>query len=48
MVVGGLIGLLSCILTMIDLSPEVRGFTLYGHTGIGVLVAFIGAFLVFE
>ena len=48
MLIGGFIGFLSCVLTMLDLFPEIRGFTLYGLTSIGVLIAFIGAYFVFE
>jgi hypothetical protein len=48
MILGGMIGLLSCVLTMVDLFPEIRSFTLYGLTSIGVLIAFIGAYFVFE
>jgi hypothetical protein len=33
---------------MLDLLPEIRSFTLYGLTSIGVFIAFIGAYFVFE
>ena len=48
MLLGGFIGFLSCVLTMLDLLPEIRSFTLYGLTSIGVFIAFIGAYFVFE
>ncbi|MEI6313103.1 MAG: hypothetical protein WCP57_12650 [Bacteroidota bacterium] len=46
--IGAFIGFLSCVLTMLDLVPELRGIALYGLTSIGVGLAFLGAYYVFE
>lgn len=48
MAIGSFIGFLSAALTMVDLWPEARGILLYGVTGLGVCLAFLGAYLVFE
>lgn len=46
--IGAFIGFLSCLFTMLDFAPEMRGFMLYGLTSIAILVVFIGLFLIFE
>lgn len=46
--IGAFFGFLSCVFTMLDLIPEMRGFMLYGLTSIGIVLIFIGLFLVFE
>jgi len=46
--VGSFIGFLSCVFSMLDLSPNMRDFMLYGLTTIGIIIAFVGLFLVFE
>jgi hypothetical protein len=46
--IGAFLGFISCVMTMLDLIPEFRGFMLYGLTGIGVTIAFIGLYLIFE
>ena len=48
MAIGAVLGFLSCLFTMLDFFPEWRGVTLYGLTTIGVGVAFLGAYFVFE
>ena len=45
---GAFIGFLSCVFTMLDLDPSLRGFMLYGLTSIGLVFIFAGLFLVFE
>ena len=46
--VGAFFGFLSCVFTMLDLIPEMRGFMLYGLTTIGIVLIFVGLFFVFE
>lgn len=46
--IGAFIGFLSCVFTMLDFAPEMRGFMLYGLTSIAIIVVFIGLFLIFE
>jgi hypothetical protein len=46
--IGAFFGFLSCIFTMLDVFPDFRGFVLYGLTSIGIVLIFIGLFLVFE
>ncbi len=46
--IGAFIVFLSCVLTMLDIVPELRGIALYGLTSIGVGLAFLGAYYVFE
>lgn len=46
--IGGFVGLIACILTIIDLIPEFRGFLMYGLTSASVLVALYGCYLVME
>ena len=45
---GGFLGLVSCVLTMLDPLPEFRGLFMYGFTGIAVSGAFYGCYLVME
>lgn len=46
--IGSVLGFLSCVFTMLDIVPELRGITLYGLTTFGVSTAFVGAYFVFE
>lgn len=46
--IGAFLGFISCVLTMLDLFPQFRGFMLYGLTGIGVTIAFVGLYMIFE
>lgn len=46
--IGSFLGFLSCVFTMLDIMPDFRHFILYGLTTIGVSIAFIGCYLVFE
>lgn len=46
--VGAFIGFLSCVFTMLDLAPELRGFMLYGLTSIALVLIFAGLYFVFE
>lgn len=48
MAIGGFVGLITCILTIIDLVPEFRGFLMYVLTSASVLVALYGCYLVME
>lgn len=48
MALGGFVGFLACVSTMLDIIPGGREFTMYGLTSLGVLVAFYGCYLVFE
>lgn len=45
---GSFLGFLSCVITMLDIMPDFRHFILYGLTTIGVSIAFIGCYFVFE
>lgn len=45
---GCCIGLLSCISTVLGLAPEYRDFTFYGLTLIGISIALVGGYFVFE
>ena len=46
--VGAFLGFLSCVFTMLDLVPELRGFMLYGLTSLALVVIFVGLYFVFE
>ncbi len=48
MAIGAFIGFLSCVLTLTEAFPQWYGFILYGLTFIGVTIAFIGLYFVFE
>ena len=48
MVIGSFLGFLSCVLTLTQVFPQYYGIILYGLTFIGVSIAFIGVYLVFE
>jgi hypothetical protein len=48
MALGGFVGFLACVSTMLDIIPGGREFTMYGLTSLGVLVAFYGCYLVFK
>ena len=45
---GGLLGLVSCIFTMLDPMPVIRGFLMYGLTSLAVVLALYGCYLVME
>ncbi|HSF90032.1 MAG TPA: hypothetical protein VLA46_11480, partial [Saprospiraceae bacterium] len=42
---GGFLGLVSCVLTMLDPLPDFRGLFMYGFTSIAVIMAFYGCYL---
>lgn len=46
--VGGFLGLVSCVLTMLDPLPDLRGVFIYGTTSVAVTMAFYGCYLVME
>jgi hypothetical protein len=48
MAIGGFVGLIACVLTIIDLVPEFRGFLMYILTSASALVALYGCYLVME
>lgn len=45
---GGFMGLVSCVLTMLDSVPALRGFFMYGLTTLAIVIALYGCRLVFE
>lgn len=48
MLIGGIVGLISCILTILDFMPSLRNLWMYGLTSLGVIIAFYGCYLVME
>jgi len=48
MFTGGFLGLVSCVLTMLDPLPEMRGVFMYGFTTVAVTMAMYGCYLVME
>lgn len=48
MALGASIGFIGCVLTMLDIIPEARDLWMYGLTTIGVIIAFLGCYLVLE
>ncbi|MBK9106622.1 MAG: hypothetical protein IPL92_19205 [Saprospiraceae bacterium] len=46
--VGGFIGFVSCVITMIDPLPDFRGLFMYGFTSIAIMMALYGCYLVME
>jgi len=46
--IGGFLGLVSCVLTMMDPLPDFRGLFMYGFTSIAVSMALYGCYLVME
>jgi len=46
--VGGFLGLISCVLTLLDAVPSMRGVLMYGLTSIAVAIALYGCYLVME
>lgn len=48
MFVGGALGLLSCIITMIDPLPDFRGLFMYGITSVAITMSLYGCYLVME
>jgi len=48
MFVGGFLGLVSCVLTILDFAPDLRGFFMYGLTTVAISMALYGCYLVME
>jgi hypothetical protein len=46
--IGAFIGFISCLFTMLDLVPELRGLVLYGLTSLALIFIFIGLYFIFE
>ncbi len=46
--IGSFIGFVSCLFTVLGIAPEFRDFILYGLTTIGISVALVGGYYVFE
>lgn len=46
--IGAFIGFVSCVFTMLDLFPELRGIMIYGVTSLALVFVFIGLYLIFE
>lgn len=46
--IGAITGLSSCIITLMDIMPEYRDFTLVGLTTLGISIAVYGCYLIFE
>ena len=46
--IGALLGFISCVFTMINLTPELTNFFLYGLTSISIVLVMIGLYFVFE
>ncbi|QQR97089.1 MAG: hypothetical protein IPK18_09320 [Sphingobacteriales bacterium] len=46
--IGAFLCMLSCILTLIGVLPEMRGLILYGFTSLGITVIVLGLYLIFE
>jgi hypothetical protein len=46
--IGGTLGLVSCVLTMLDPVPAFRGLFMYGFTSTAVMIALYGCYLVME
>ena len=48
MFVGGALGLLSCVITMLDPFPALRGLFMYGITSVAITMSLYGCYLVME
>lgn len=48
LVIGCFLGFVSCVLTVMGVLPEFKGFILYGLTSIGITLALLGGYYVFE
>ncbi len=46
--IGGFLGLVSCVLTMLEPLPVCRGIFMYGLTSVAVAIALYGCYLVME
>ena len=46
--VGAILGFLSCMLTLLNVMPELRDFFLVGLTTLGISVAVYGCYCIFE
>lgn len=46
--IGGFMGLVSCVLTMLEPMPAMRGVFMYGLTSVAVAIALYGCYLVME
>jgi hypothetical protein len=47
-VIGAILGFASCVLTILDVMPELRDFILVGLTTIAVCIAVCGCYYIFE
>ena len=45
---GGAIGFLSCLPAVLGILPDISGFVFYGLTTIGISLALLGGYYVFE
>ena len=48
LIIGCILGFLSCVFTVLGIMPEIKGFILYGLTSIGIILALWGGYYVFE
>ena len=48
MFIGGLTGFVACVLTLINIFPDLHDIFLYGFTSIAICLAFYGLYIVFE
>jgi uncharacterized membrane protein YjfL (UPF0719 family) len=46
--IGAFLGFISCVLTMMEIFPELNNFFLYGLTSIAIVVVLVGFYYVFE
>lgn len=46
--IGAILGFLSCMLTLLNVMPELRDFFLVGLTTLGISVAVYGCYCIFE
>lgn len=46
--IGAFLGFVSCVMTMLDIFPDLRGFMLYGLTSLALVFIFIGLYYIFE
>jgi hypothetical protein len=46
--IGGLLGFVGCVFTMLDFYPNLREFFLYGLTSVAVIMVFISLYLILE
>jgi hypothetical protein len=48
MFIGGFMGLVSCVLTILDFQPDLRWVFMYGLTTLAISMALYGCYLVME